>query len=75
MEIRDGEVVLKDTVTGELRTVPADYVILAGGTVSRSDEAYAFQNTAPYFQMAGDCVKPKKIREAVSAGYWAAMEI
>ena len=75
IEIRDSEVLLRDTQTGETRTVPADYVILAGGTKSRSAEAYQFQNSAPFFQMVGDCVKPKKIREAVSGGYWAAMEI
>ena len=75
IEIRDQEVLLWNVKTGETRAVAADYVILAGGTVSRSAEAYALQHTAPFFQMVGDCVKPKKIREAVSAAYWAAMEI
>jgi hypothetical protein len=30
---------------------------------------------ASYFAMAGDCIKPKKIRDAVSTGYFAAMEV
>lgn len=72
---RDKEVVLRDIQTGEVTTVPADYVILAGGVTARSAEAYQFRNTAPFFAMAGDCVRPKKIREAVSSAYWAAMEI
>ena len=50
-------------------------MVLASGMAARSGEAEVFRDTAPYFAAAGDCIRPKKIREAVSTAYWAAMEI
>lgn len=75
IEILEHGIRVRHVQTGAERLVPGDTVILAAGMVSRSQEAYALQNTAPYFAMAGDCITPKKIRDAVSTGYWNAMEI
>ena len=73
--VTDEGVLVRDTATGEESVIAGDTVILAAGMEARSEEAYALQNTAPFFAMAGDCIRPKKIREAVSTSYWAAMEI
>lgn len=75
VEVVDGAVKIRDVVTGEERMIPADTVVLAAGMTPRKEEAYKFRNSAPFFAMAGDCIAPKKIRDAVFTGYWNAMEI
>lgn len=75
MEILDDGVIVRDRITGQERTIAGDTVVLASGMAARSGEAEVFRDTAPYFAAAGDCIRPKKIREAVSTAYWAAMEI
>lgn len=75
IEILPDGVRVRDTKTGEERVLACDTVVLAAGMVARSDEAYRFQNCAPLVSLAGDCIQPHKIRDAVSTGYWAAMEI
>ena len=75
IEILENGIRVRDVKTGGETTIPGDTVILASGMAPRSSEAYALQNIAPFFAMAGDCIQPKKIREAVSTGYWNAMEI
>lgn len=73
--IEDGGVRVRHVVTGEEQRLEADTIVLAAGMVPRKEEAYALQNTASFFAMAGDCVQPKKIRDAVFTAYWNAMEI
>ena len=74
--IVDGGVKVRDVVTGEERVIPGDTVVIAAGTEDQREAAYAFNDVgAEYFAVAGDCLKPHKIRDAVSQGYWAAMEL
>ena len=75
VEILDGGLKVRDTVTGEESVISGSSVLLASGMEARSELAESFRETGAYFAVAGDCIKPKKIREAVSTGYWAAMEI
>ncbi len=75
VEITENAARLRNVATGEETLLPGDTFILATGQTARSEEAYAFRNAAPYFAMAGDCIRPHKIREAVSTGYWTAMEV
>ena len=75
VEILDDGVIVRDRITGQERTIAGDTVVLASGMAARSGEAEVFRDTAPYFAAAGDCIRPKKIREAVSTAYWAVMEI
>ncbi len=75
IEILPDGVKVRDTQTGEVKTIACDTVVLSSGMTARSAEAYAFTNCAPYVALAGDCIKPHKIRDAVSTGYWNAMEI
>jgi thioredoxin reductase len=53
----------------------ADSIIVAVGLKSRSDLVDALQGVAPEFMAIGDCVKPKKVMQAVRTGYDAAMSI
>ena len=67
---------IRDTKTGEERTVEGDTVVLAAGMCAKRGDALRFNDVgAFYFAMAGDCIAPKKIRDAVSTGYFAAVEL
>ena len=64
-----------NTQTGEEKKVRGDTVILAAGMLDQRDEAESYNDVgAGFFAMVGDCIKPKKIRDAVSGAFWAAME-
>ena len=75
VEVTDEGLVIRDLVTGREQTIAGDSVVLASGMKAERAQADAFRDTAPYFAAAGDCIRPKKIRDAVSTAYWAAMEI
>lgn len=53
----------------------ADTVILAAGLKARSDEAESLRSCAPSYRAIGDCLRAKKVCDAVRGGYDAAMNI
>jgi 2,4-dienoyl-CoA reductase-like NADH-dependent reductase (Old Yellow Enzyme family)/thioredoxin reductase len=53
----------------------ADTVVCAVGQKALTDVVDRLRATAPEFYFIGDCVKPQKILEAVTAGYDAAMDL
>ena len=61
--------------SGEEILIAADTVVLAAGSRNRQAEAMQFNNCAGFVGMAGDCREPKKIKQAVAAGYYQAMDI
>lgn len=61
--------------TGEAITIAGDTVVLAAGTKDQLDKAMTFQGCAKFVGIAGDCREPKKIKQAVAAGYYQAMDI
>ena len=61
--------------TGEEISIQADTVVLAAGSRNRQAEAMKFNPCAKFVGMAGDCREPKKIKQAVAAGYYQAMDI
>ena len=61
--------------TGEEISIQADTVVLAAGSRNRQAEAMKFNQCAKFVGMAGDCREPKKIKQAVAAGYYQAMDI
>ena len=57
---------------------PADSVIYALGLRSNMEAYESLYYSAPQVIAVGDClrgVKPKKTREAILEGYWAAMRL
>jgi 2,4-dienoyl-CoA reductase-like NADH-dependent reductase (Old Yellow Enzyme family)/thioredoxin reductase len=56
--------------------IEADTVVFAVGMKAHSDKAFRLCEAAPkqYF-LIGDCVSPRKVKEAVHEGYHAAMDI
>lgn len=53
----------------------ADTVLVAAGMKPLSEEVEAFRFCAPDFQVIGDCLKPRRVLEAVRMGYDAAMHL
>jgi pyruvate/2-oxoglutarate dehydrogenase complex dihydrolipoamide dehydrogenase (E3) component len=53
----------------------ADRVVCAVGQKALTPVVDQLRGTAPEFYFIGDCVKPQKIIEAVTAGYDAAMDL
>ena len=53
----------------------ADTVVCAVGQQSLTSVVDRLRGTAPEFFCIGDCVKPQKITEAVTAGYDAALDL
>lgn len=75
-QVLENGVKIRDTRTGSEQIIQGDTVILAAGMQDQRDLAETFNDVgAGYFAIVGDCAKPKKIREAVSTAFWAAMEV
>lgn len=76
VEIVENGVRARDVNTGDISVIEADTVIVCAGSSARRMEALAYNDCgADYFAMTGDCIKAHKIRDAVSTGFWAAMEV
>ena len=54
---------------------PAQTVVLAVGMKSQAELAESLRHRGVRLLLAGDCVSPRRIREAVHEGYLAAAEI
>ena len=74
-EITDTGVIGRSLLTGEEISISADTIVVAAGTENRLQEAMSFSRCAPFVGIAGDCREPKKIKQAVAAGYYQAMDI
>ncbi len=76
--IADGKTVTAADKTGAEHVIEADSVIYALGLRSNMAAYESLLYSAPQVIAVGDClrgVKPKKAREAMLEGYWAAMRI
>jgi len=60
---------------GVAEFIAADFVILAVGLKADPAPSESFRNVAPEFYAAGDCVRPRMIREAIAEGFAAGMKI
>jgi 2,4-dienoyl-CoA reductase-like NADH-dependent reductase (Old Yellow Enzyme family)/thioredoxin reductase len=73
-EIREDGVVVK-TSDGEEKFICADTVIIATGMKPNKSAAESFYGIVPETFMVGDCIKPRKIMEAVMEGYTIASNL
>lgn len=60
---------------GRERLIEADTVIMAAGLKSLTATAESLRDCALSFRIIGDCQKPRRVYEAVRAGYDAGMSI
>lgn len=62
------------TPEGEL-VIPADNILLAAGMKADRKAAESFYNVAPRVFETGDCIKAGRVVEAVTTGYYRAIDI
>lgn len=62
------------TPEGEL-VIPADNILLAAGMRADRKTAESFYNAAPRVFETGDCIKAGRVVEAVTTGYYRAIDI
>lgn len=67
------EGVTAENKNGQSVCFPADTVVIAAGMRAKQEESDALCSAAEAFYPAGDCNRARKIRDAVSEGYFAAL--
>lgn len=70
-EIRPDGVVYADK-DGVRHTVPADSVVVSGGSLPLQAEALRYSDCAPEFKLLGDCNIPSNMQAALRSGFAAA---
>ncbi|HET6478259.1 MAG TPA: FAD-dependent oxidoreductase, partial [Dehalococcoidales bacterium] len=63
------------TKEGEKKTIEADTIVLAAGSVSDSQLYEEIKGKVAEVHCVGDCVSPGKIRDAIADGYHIGLEI
>ena len=70
----DGNNMIVKDATG-LSTIPFDHLIVSTGIRPKADLAELFYGIAPETNMIGDCVRPRKIMDAIFEGHNVAMSL
>jgi 2,4-dienoyl-CoA reductase-like NADH-dependent reductase (Old Yellow Enzyme family)/thioredoxin reductase len=73
-EIIPGGIVVT-TREGEKRTIEADTIVLAAGSIPDTKLYQDLKGRVPEIHCAGDCVVPRTIRDAIAEGYRLGLEI
>lgn len=73
-KINDHSVIIKDKL-GNIKELEADHVIICTGLRSKTEIAEQFYGITPDVAMIGDCIKPRKIMEAVFEGHAIAINL
>jgi thioredoxin reductase len=60
---------------GNKETIPADTVVMAVGFKSNQDLIEKLKGKVPELYAVGDCLKPRRILEAMQEGFEAALKI
>jgi hypothetical protein len=55
--------------------LPADSIVYAMGMRSNTDSVLELRDVCPETCCVGDCVRPRKARQAIEEGYWAAVRL
>ncbi len=74
VEITDDAVVVEDS-EGAPAKVPYDTVVVAVGYRPLTEVVDALRDCAPEVMTVGDCVKPRKVLQAIRGGYDAGMAV
>lgn len=65
VEYRDSE--------GQIKTLPADSVVVSAGMKARTGEALRYASAGREFRLIGDCQKAASVQQAVRSAYTAAL--
>jgi 2,4-dienoyl-CoA reductase-like NADH-dependent reductase (Old Yellow Enzyme family)/thioredoxin reductase len=60
---------------GTEKTIPAETVMIAVGQSPNAEAREKLRNAAPIVEVVGDCIKPGKVTEALSRGWYAGIDI
>lgn len=60
---------------GQREVIPADTIVIAAGTRPNRDLARVLYSRVPEIKVIGDAQEPRKVRDAISEGYNAALTI
>ena len=71
--IRGGVVIA--TAGGEQKTIGVDTIVLAVGASSNTKLGEEIKGKVPEVYQVGDCIEPRKIRDAIGEGYRAGLHI
>ena len=63
------------TKDGKKKTIEADTIVLAAGAISDKKLYQDIKGKVPEVRCIGDCVAPRKIREAITEGYRIGLEV
>ncbi len=63
------------TKEGERKTIEADTIVLAAGATPDKELYQEIKGKVPEVHLAGDCVEPRTIRDAIAEGYRIALEL
>jgi 2,4-dienoyl-CoA reductase-like NADH-dependent reductase (Old Yellow Enzyme family)/thioredoxin reductase len=63
------------TKEGERKTIEVDTIVLAAGAIPDKGLYQELSGKVPETYLAGDCVEPRRIREAIADGYRIGLEI
>jgi len=74
LEVLEGQMLIMDK-EGTEKLIPFDNVIICTGMQSKSELAESFFGITPNTYMIGDCVKPRKIMEAIFEGHCISLNI
>ncbi|HEL2383802.1 TPA: FAD-dependent oxidoreductase [Streptococcus suis] len=73
VQVSDGKAILRHAEGTE--EVDFDTLILCTGVVPNLKEAFSFYDIVPETNMIGDCIRPRKIQEAIFEGHSLALTI
>jgi len=71
--VSDGLVII--TMEGERKTIEVDTIVLAVGACPNTKLIEGIEGKVPEVYQVGDCVKPRKIRDAIGEGYRVGLHI
>ncbi|MFH1351598.1 MAG: FAD-dependent oxidoreductase [Pseudomonadota bacterium] len=72
-EVRKGQVIFKKE--GKEQTIEADTIVIAGGSRPNNDLLRAFEGEVPQILPIGDCVEPRRAKDAIHEGFLTALNL
>jgi 2,4-dienoyl-CoA reductase (NADPH2) len=72
-EIHDGRVLV--TREGQKEWLEAETIVLALGSVSNNKLLSDLKGRVPQLISVGDCVTPRRMKEAIHEGFWAGLHL
>ena len=72
-DIRKGEVVFNRD--GKEQSLKADTIVTAGGSQPNNDLLKSLKDEVPHLQSIGDCVEPRRAKDAIHEGFWAGLKV